>query len=238
MNAVAVPKAPRMQTPLGIPQFPLVPARLPNMAVRPYKPHVSERVLNRFQLAGRVWRLSYGAQEALMPDTVGLRYLHRLLHQPGAPITATQLVTGVTPSAEDAPEAPGRDDQLQIGMGHDDSAQEIVSKPALQRIRQELAEIKEELEDLRVGGDPSVVEEREEQVARIEQYLRRCTYHGRSTLFVTRSNRDRRSVSMAIRRAVQAISEIHATLALHLGNSIKTGASCCYRPERPMSWVL
>jgi len=238
MNALAVPPPLRQRTSLGVSGFTVVPAGLPNFAVRPHKPCLSERVLNRFQLAGRVWRLSYEAHEALMPDTVGLRYLHRLLHEPGTPITATHLVTGVTPSAEDDPEAPGRDDQLQIGMGHDDSAQEIVSQPALQRIRQELVEIKEELEALRVGGDPSVIEEREEQVARIEQYLRRCTYHGKSTHFVTRSNRDRRSVGMAIRRAVQAISAIHARLALHLGNSIKTGASCCYRPERPMSWVL
>lgn len=238
MNSLDVPKPPGMRTPLGILHYPRVPAGLPNLTVRPPKPYLSERILNRFQLAGRVWRLAYEAHEALMPDSVGLRYLHRLLREPGTPISATQLVTGVTPSAEDDPDAPGRDDQLQIGMGPDDSAQEIVSKPALQRIRQELAEIKEDLEDLRVGGDPSVIAEREEQVARIEQHLRRCTYHGKSTHFVTRSNRDRRSVGMAIRRAVQAISAIHARLALHLGNSIKTGASCCYRPERPMSWVL
>jgi hypothetical protein len=45
-------------------------------------------------------------------------------------------------------------------------------------------------------------------------------------------------VWVAIARAIKSIAEDHPALALHLKNSIKTGFTCCYAPEKETKWVL
>ena len=51
------------------------------------------------------------------------------------------------------------------------------------------------------------------------------------------AERARKAVTNRIRQAVGRIHAAHATLGLHLRNSVHTGTSCSYTPERPIAWA-
>lgn len=173
-----------------------------------------------------------------MPDSVGLRYIHRLLGTPTAFVHASQLVAHVQGLAPETSTFAFADEHALNTTAPAYEQQEVLPQDARRRIMVEVDNLREEIATLRSAGDMHGLAEREDQLECIEAHLSRCTFQGRSVRFASQADRDRKSVGMAIRRAIHAISEIHSTLALHLGNSIKTGASCCYRPERPMSWAL
>jgi len=48
--------------------------------------------------------------------------------------------------------------------------------------------------------------------------------------------RMRKAVANSIRYAISRIEKESPALALHLTNSLRTGASCCYVPDRPRVW--
>lgn len=53
----------------------------------------------------------------------------------------------------------------------------------------------------------------------------------------TDADRVRRNVSMAVTRAIDSICDEHPVLGRHLRNSISSGLSFCYDPERDPGWV-
>jgi hypothetical protein len=61
---------------------------------------------------------------------------------------------------------------------------------------------------------------------------------GRIREFDNPSERARKSVTNAINRSLIKIHVEHPALGQHLRNSIKTGFSCSYTPDKPTSWDL
>ena len=53
----------------------------------------------------------------------------------------------------------------------------------------------------------------------------------------TDADRVRRNVSMAVTRAIDSIRDEHQVLGRHLRNSISSGLSFCYDPERDPGWL-
>ena len=37
---------------------------------------------------------------------------------------------------------------------------------------------------------------------------------------------------------IRRIEREHPALGRHLGRSVRTGTTCCYRPDRPTEWLL
>jgi hypothetical protein len=54
----------------------------------------------------------------------------------------------------------------------------------------------------------------------------------------TSADRARAAVTLAIRRAIDAIAELEPALAGHLAGAVKTGVFCSYAPDlrAPLSW--
>jgi hypothetical protein len=52
------------------------------------------------------------------------------------------------------------------------------------------------------------------------------------------AERARTAVTQRIRSAIRRIADAHPTLGQHLQRSVRTGAYCCYDPERPVDWVV
>ena len=53
------------------------------------------------------------------------------------------------------------------------------------------------------------------------------------------TERARKAVASRIRDSIERIRREHGALALHLGeNAVRTGAFCCYRPDRSPGWKL
>jgi non-specific serine/threonine protein kinase len=74
-----------------------------------------------------------------------------------------------------------------------------------------------------------------DEINKLKAYLEEARSHVR---FEDRAKRDRSSVKNAIKRAIKVIAEHDPGLARHLRNSIRTGYSCSYRPEKPVAWSL
>jgi hypothetical protein len=51
------------------------------------------------------------------------------------------------------------------------------------------------------------------------------------------AERARSTLTVRMRSAVNRIEESHPVLGRHLRSSVRTGAFCSYRPERPTEWV-
>jgi hypothetical protein len=47
----------------------------------------------------------------------------------------------------------------------------------------------------------------------------------------------RLNVTRTLRHAMKQLSELAPELAVHLEDSITTGASCCYMPRSDVSWA-
>jgi hypothetical protein len=50
------------------------------------------------------------------------------------------------------------------------------------------------------------------------------------------AERVRKAVTNRIRQTVQRIRAVHASLGLHLDNTVHTGTRCVYTPDRPTRW--
>jgi hypothetical protein len=48
--------------------------------------------------------------------------------------------------------------------------------------------------------------------------------------------RARSAVTWRIRTAIKRVGEVHPELGRHLGNAVRTGTWCAYRPELPVAW--
>jgi hypothetical protein len=52
------------------------------------------------------------------------------------------------------------------------------------------------------------------------------------------AERARKAVSARIRDAITKIGGYHPELAAHLEAAVSTGATCMYRPELPIEWII
>lgn len=193
---------------------------------------------NAFRLTGQVWSLHFAGIHALLQDSVGLRYIHLLMQERGQPIAASKLVRVVNGEPVDI-----RTDQESTqddgnGLSTDPEARVAVLTPStIAKLRSAIIGLREEAEALQLAGDLEGSEEKADEIDRIEEYLRKNTLCGRSTSFANQSDRDRKSVSLAISRAIAAIRKVNPSLADHL-KAIRKGHSCCYQPATPMQWHL
>jgi hypothetical protein len=118
------------------------------------------------------------------------------------------------------------------------------SGPALDRqargaYRERLTDLVEELTEAEERHDTGLAatlrEERDFIAAELAAAL---GLGGRDRLAGDRVERARKAVAMRIGTALQAISEVHPTLARHLRVSVATGRFCVYRPEERVTWRL
>ena len=117
-------------------------------------------------------------------------------------------------------------------------ADQKADQTTLQQVCSQLKSLRAEMESYQKSGDKIAAKEAEAEIYELEDYLKENSHKGRSTNFNNAANKNRKSVKVAITRAIESISEDHPTLAQHLKNSIKTGSSCCYHPEKETVWVL
>jgi hypothetical protein len=50
------------------------------------------------------------------------------------------------------------------------------------------------------------------------------------------AERARKAVTNRIRQSIARIASTHATLGVHLANTVHTGTRCAYTPEWPVRW--
>jgi tetratricopeptide (TPR) repeat protein len=195
-------------------------------------PANGERVFRR---EGDYWTLVFEGHTTRMRDLKGMRYLARLLAEPGREFHVLDMVTVERGWTGD--ERYGAEAGLAFSSGLD--AGVVLDAQAKQAYRRRLAEIDEDIDEAETLGDT----ERATQAAAEREFLirelaRAVGLGGRDRRVGSASERARASVTRAVRNAMARIGEHDPALGEHLERAIHTGTWCAYVPETraPTTW--
>ncbi len=171
---------------------------------------------------GHYWRVWFENAYTLLKDSMGLRYLARLLQAPERYWACEELM-----AAEAGPQYPAPHI----------SVSEATDMRALRRYRQRLEQLEDELAEAERLGEADTLLELKEEHQHLERYLRSVTgLRGAPRRFRDEGERARQAVSVALKRALKELEQHHPPLQHHLQRSLKLGRSCVYRPSPPVSW--
>jgi hypothetical protein len=166
----------------------------------------------------RRWRVELGARAVFVDHNVGMLHLAALTANPDAEIAAIDLAGGFTALAEAA-------------RNSGTSAQPKLDRTAVQRYRQRLTELRDEIDRLESDGDQdSVASARMERDWVLAELAGGKGFGGRPRVFNDDQERARLAVGKAIRRALDRIEQADAVIGEHLRAAIHTGIRCRYQP--------
>jgi len=192
---------------------------------------------NVFRREGDYWSVVFDGHTARLRDSKGLRYLARLLADPGREIHVLGLVAlerggpdAATGSAEPGLELAGAGD-----------AGELLDERARAAYRRRLAEIDEDVEEAQAVGDLHRAAQADaERDILVRELARAVGLGGRERRAGSASERARSAVTRAVRHAVARIGEHNSPLGAHLDRAVRTGTYCAYLPDprAPVAWKL
>jgi tetratricopeptide (TPR) repeat protein len=190
---------------------------------------------HRFCREGDYWSIAFDRRTTRLRDAKGLRYLARLLTQPGREIHALDLVIEDERAA--SPHDGELDREAPLALSRD--AGEVLDRRAKEAYRRRLAEIESDLEEARQCGDAYRTEQAMAERRFLARELARAVgLGGRDRRVGSNAERARASVTLAIRRAMGRIRAAHPALGAHLDRTIRTGTFCVYLPDPrvPADW--
>ncbi|MDQ3898639.1 MAG: AAA family ATPase [Actinomycetota bacterium] len=167
----------------------------------------------RLRKEGEYWAVAFRGSELRQRDSKGMRYLARLVANPGREIHAVELAVG-----EGRGTVPRERELEANGAGDAGTVLDAAAKAAYRR----------RLDDLRRDGrGPDV----EREIAFLEAQLGAATGRaGRDRRAASDAERARQSVTKAVKEAVERLSEADATLGDHLRAAVRTGIYSSYTP--------
>jgi tetratricopeptide (TPR) repeat protein len=183
---------------------------------------------------GQRWTIEYHGTVQQLPDTLGMRYLARLLAQPGRELLALDLYTTVArlPASSTNP--------LQRGTaGPGGHTEPVLDAQAKDAYRRRLRDLRGEHDDAVAAHDPERAHRTRREIDFLVAELRSAVgLGGRDrNLTVPDSERARQSVTKAIRSAIDRIAATDPDLGEHLRRAVRTGTYVCYAPYPPVSWM-
>jgi hypothetical protein len=193
--------------------------------------------VNVFRREGDYWSIVFEGRTVRVRDLKGMRYLARLLADPGREYHVLDLVAAETGS--DAQGASSHAAGLPRSALGD--AGEGLDAQAKDAYRRRLAEIDDDLEQARAIGDAErAAQANAERDFLVQELARAFGLGGRDRRAASASERARAAVTRAVRQAMTRIAEHHPQLGQHLGRTIRTGTYCAYVPDprTPADWRL
>ena len=183
---------------------------------------------NMFRREGDYWSVIFEGRTVRVRDLKGIRYLARLLADPGRELHVIDLVAAESGHAAVA-ESGHAAGLARTGPG---DAGEMLDARAKDTYRRRLAEIDDDIEQARAVDDA----EREAQADTERDFLirelsRAVGLHGRDRQAASTSERARVSVTRAVRQGITRLGEHHPELGEHLNQTIRTGTYCAYLPH-------
>ncbi|HVZ71872.1 MAG TPA: hypothetical protein VHJ20_05795, partial [Polyangia bacterium] len=169
-------------------------------------------------LEGEVWTITRGATTFRLKDSLGLRYLARLLEQPGREVHVLDLV------GERA--GGGANEAIDLGDAGDLLDEE--AKAAYRSRLEDLRDVVAEAESF--GDDARAARARDEIEALAAELGRAVGLGGRSRRAGAAAERARSAVQRRIKNALERIGEHAPALAEYLTTTVRTGNHCIFRP--------
>jgi hypothetical protein len=191
-----------------------------------------------FRCDGDTRTIGFGGVIVLMRDLKGLRYVERLLANPGREIHVLDLVAvergslptgGVGEHGEET-----RVDRGGAGLP-------VIDDAARDAYRRRLVEVDDDIEEATQMNDLGRVElaqrDREYLIAELASAV---GLRGRSRTVGGSAERARTSVTRSLRYALGRMAEHHPALAARLEQHVHTGTYCVYNPDpiAPLVWDL
>jgi len=198
---------------------------------------------NVFRREGEYWFIVFEGDAFRLRDAKGLRYIARLLKQPGSEIHAMDLVA-TEERRREMPVARLRDEDIEE-LGLQSSGLEdlgpTLDEEAKATYRRRLAELEEELEEAKAWNDSErAARAKEEMDFLVEELAGAMGLRGRDRRAGSTAERARVNVTRAIKAALVRIREHSPVLGRHLGHTIRTGIFCSYTPDPrvPIIWDI
>jgi tetratricopeptide (TPR) repeat protein len=188
-----------------------------------------------FRREGDYWSVSFDGHTVRLRDVRGVRYLARLLANPGREFHALDLV------AVEQGGRVGTAHVMEPGLSYRAAgdAGEMLDARAKEAYRRRLTEIADDLEEAQALGDASRVDQATAERDFLARELSRAVgLGGRDRRVGSAAERARASVTRAVRHAMSRIQAHHPPLGTHLERAIRTGTYCAYLPDPrvPVEW--
>ena len=207
--------------------------------VPPERPVAGAHVagVNVFRHEGDYWSVTFAGHTVRLRDLKGLRYLARLLADPGREFHVLDLVASERGWSGDG----GRRDEPGLAISFDRDTGVSLDAQAKEAYRRRLAEIEEDIGEAQAKGDDERTAQAEaERDFLVRELSRAVGLGGRDRRVGSASERARASVTRAVRQAVARIGEHLPPLGEHFDRAIRTGTYCTYLPDSrlPAAWKL
>ena len=191
-----------------------------------------------FRREGEYWSIAFEGQIFRLKDAKGLRYLGRLLEDPGREFHVLDLVAveeGLPPETPGS--APGDGDR----PARLRDAGPILDPEAKAAYRRRLEELDVEIAEAEAWRDPERAERaREEKEFLVQALAGAVGLGGRDRMAASAAERARINVTRAIKAVLARIQEHSPALGRHLARTVRTGIYCSYAPDPrfPGAWQL
>ena len=192
---------------------------------------------NVFRREGDYWSVIFDGHTVRVRDLKGMRYLARLLADPGREYHVLDLVAAETGSGAQVDSSQAAN----LPRWAFGDAGEILDARAKDAYRRRLAEIEDDIDQARALGDAErAAQAHAERDFLVRELARAFGLGDRDRRAASASERARAGVTRAVRHAIARIGEHHPQLGEHLSRTIRTGTYCGYHPDprSPAGWVL
>jgi len=185
-----------------------------------------------FRCEGDMRSVAFGGATVSLKDLKGMRYLERLLGDPGREFHVLDLVAverGALPTSTSSEAA--RVD-AQCGL-------EVFDSKAREAYRQRLAEVEEDIAEAEANNDLRRAElARADRQYLVDELSRGVGLNGRARTVGDGVERARTSATRSLRYALDRIARHHPSLGEHLERTIRTGTYFAYEPDprAPVVW--
>lgn len=188
-----------------------------------------------FRREGDFWTVTFDGRTVRVRDLKGMRYLARLLVDPGQEHHVLELVAGESSGR------PAGDGRPRAGQPHPElgDAGALLDTRAKEAYRRRLAEIDDDIEQARHLGDLARAAQADAERDFLTRELARAFgLDGRPRRAGSASERARAGVTRALRHAIARIDQHDPRLGAHLRDTIRTGTYCAYVPDQrvPCRW--
>ena len=191
---------------------------------------------NLFRRESEYWTVRYEGSVARLKDAKGLRYLARLLGDPGREFHAVDLAAAGSPAAQPGPSGdrawPANELRVRPDLG---DAGELLDARAKAAYQARLGEL-EEAECLHDAGRAAKASAERDFL--VGELARAVGLGGRNRRAASHAERARLNVTRAIRAAMANLARANPPLGRHLAATIRTGRYCSYTPDprAPITW--
>ena len=177
---------------------------------------------NVFKCDGDAWTISFEGKSIHLTDTVGLKYIARLLREPNRAFPLLDLheqVTGVNSL---------------VAKG---TSGELLTQETRAVYKSRYCELEAELQTAEANNDLGQGEKLQIEMHELQQEVSRSTGIGGRSRENSDFERIRKKISEAITRDINRIGKSHQGLSTHLSNCITKGVVCRYQPDSEKDWV-